>query len=153
MSLRIRGTLFAVLGLSGLIAAALSTPFRLVGLGVAFVFLFLAGSAFSTAARIASSLLTIVNKPVRVAVWGLPLPGCGDAVFEIDSISAFGAGLLIYLRPGAGARRSLLKVAQPTSARLQEGEIEIGDAAYVSWAGTKLKPAVGKHAPALVLFT
>jgi hypothetical protein len=36
---------------------------------------------------------------------------------------------------------------------MEQGRIEIADAAYVSWAGTKLQPAGGTKVPALVLFT
>ncbi|MGZ5475857.1 MAG: hypothetical protein ACXW29_05390, partial [Thermoanaerobaculia bacterium] len=91
---------------------------------------------------------------VRVEAWGMPLPASSEAIFEIDSVAAFGAGLLIHLRPGSGGRRrSLLKVAQPRSASVGEGRIEIGEAAYVSWAGTKIKRATGTNVPALKLLT
>ena len=82
----------------------------------------------------------------------MPLPASGEPIFEIDSISAFGAGLLIHLRAASGGPRSLLKIAQPGSARLEGDRLEIGQAAYVSFAGTKLRPAAGKTEPALVLF-
>ncbi|MGZ8829248.1 MAG: hypothetical protein ACXW2Q_02605, partial [Thermoanaerobaculia bacterium] len=108
----------------------------------------------SHANRLAGSLRPFLKKSVRVEAWGMPLPASSEAIFEIDSVAAFGAGLLIHLRPGSGGRRrSLLKVAQPRSASVSEGRIEIGEAAYVSWAGTKIKRATGTNVPALKLLT
>ncbi|MDQ2979516.1 MAG: hypothetical protein M3R62_09855 [Acidobacteriota bacterium] len=153
MTFKVRGIVLGILGLAGLAIALLNVQFRFLGLAVGFIFLFLAGTVFSKASRIANSLRPFVQKPVRVEVWGLPLPASGEALFEVDSIAAFGAGLLIHLRATSGGPRSLLKVAQPGSARLEDGRIEIGEAAYVSWAGTKLKPGVGGRVPAVVLLS
>ena len=72
-------------------------------------------------------------------------------MFEIDSVAAFGAGLLIHVRAAAGGPRILLKVAQPHAAIVREDRVEIGNAAYVSWAGGRLKRNVDPHVPALVL--
>jgi len=149
MRLKTRGIVFATCGLGGFGVALFNTQLRPIGLVVAVIFFFLAGTALSTASLIARSLQSFVGKPVRAEVWGRPLPNSGGEAFDVVSISAFGAGLLIRLRPSAGGRRSLLKVAQPKSARVEMGRIEIGDAAYVSWAGTKLQPA--RKAPATVL--
>jgi Na+-transporting methylmalonyl-CoA/oxaloacetate decarboxylase gamma subunit len=143
---------FTILGLAGL-AAFLSTRWNLVGLGVAVVFLFLAGTAFSNATQIAKAIRRFVKESVRVEVWGAALPASGAVIFEIVSISAFGAGLLIRLRATPGGPALLLKVAQPRAARLEEGRIEISEAAYVSWAGTRIKAAAGTKMPALVLLT
>lgn len=153
MNLKIRGALFIIFGLAGFAAALLNTQFHFLGVGVAVVCFLIAGTVFSKAYQLANSLRPFVKKFVRVEVWGIPLPASSEAIFEIDSVSAFGAGLLIHLRATSGGPRSLLKVAQPKSARLEEGRIEIGEAAYVSWAGTKLKPAVGTNMPALAFLT
>lgn len=153
MNLEIRGVLFTILGLAGLAAALLNPQFRFLGVAVGVIFFFLAGTGFSKANQIAISLRPFVKKPIRVEVWGMPLPASGEAILEVDSVKAFGAALLIHLRATSGGPRTLLKVAQPKSSRLEEGRIEIGEAAYVSWAGTKLKPAVGTNMPALVLLT
>jgi hypothetical protein len=152
-SLRIRGILFAVLGFAGIAAALLNPRWHLLGVGAALVFLFLGGTALSNATQIVRSLRPFVKESVRVEVWGAPLPSSSEAVFEIDSVTAFGAGLLIHLRTTPGGPRSLLKVAQPGSVMLDGDRIEISKARYVSWAGKKLKPALDKRAPALVLFT
>jgi hypothetical protein len=150
MALTVRSSLFALLGAVGLATAAFRPQYRLFGLGVAVIFLFLAATALSRATRIAGSLQSILKRPVGVEIWGAALPDHGDATFEVDSVSAFGAGLLIRLRPPEGSRK-LLKVAQPGPAQLQEGRIEIRDARYVSWAGTKLDRGAGGQQPALVL--
>lgn len=150
MTPRTRGGLFIVLAVAGLAFAALDTPLRLVGVTIAALFLFLAASIFSRAGGLARSLQPLVRKSVRVEIRGLPLEG--DAIFEVDSIKAVGAGLLIHLRAASGGSRRLLKIAQPRCPKLEEHRFEIGSAAYVSWAGTRRPPAAGTKAPAVVLF-
>lgn len=142
-----------MLGLSGLAVAFLNTPWRIPGVGAALVFLFLAGATFSKAAQIASALRGFIKESVRVEVWGVALTASGGTIFEIEAISAIGLGLLVYLRATPDGVRSLLKIAQPKSAKVEYDRIEISEAAYVSWAGTKLWPAVGAKTPALVLVT
>ena len=148
-----RGIFFAICGLAALAVAIFNPHLHLLTVGVAFACFLIAGSVFSNANRLAGSLRPFLKKSVRVEAWGMALPASNEAIFEIDSVSAFGAGLLIYLRPGSGGRRSLLKVAQPRSASVSEGRIEIGEAAYVSWAGKKIKRAAGTNVPALKLVT
>jgi hypothetical protein len=92
-----------------------------------------------------------VKKAVRIEVWGNPIPDASQPMFEIDSVVAFGAGLLIHVRVAAGGPRILLKVAQPHAAIVLEDRIEIDNAAYVSWAGGRLKRSVDPHVPAVVL--
>jgi hypothetical protein len=151
INLKIRAALFLLIGLVGFAAALLDPSFR-VGLGVGIVCFFLAGTTLSKATQIAHALRPLfLKKQVRVEVWGMPLPAPSEASLELDSIKAFGAGLLFHLRAGPGAPRTLLKVAQPGTMRLEGGRIEIDTAAYVSWAGTRLKPAPGAKMPALVL--
>lgn len=149
-----RGILFTIFGLAALAAAAsVDTKLRFLAVGLALVCFFIAGTVFSKAYQLAESLRPFVKKTVRVEVWGIPVPDSSQPIFEIDSIKALGAGLLIHLRATSGGPRSLLKVAQPTSATLREGRIEISEATYVSWAGTKLKRAVGTKMPAVALLT
>src|SRR5437016_4475068 len=102
MSPRARGIVFVVLGLAGFTAALFSSRLQFMGVGVGLIFFFLAGTVFSNATQIAKSLRPWVKKPVEVEVWGMPLPTSSQERFEIDSISAFGAGLLIHLRPASG---------------------------------------------------
>jgi hypothetical protein len=148
-----RGIPFVILGLAALAVALVDTKFRFLAVFVGLVCFFIAGTLLSKATQIAQSLRPLVKRTVRVEVWGRPLPDSSQPLFQIDSIRALGAGLLIHLRATSGGPRSLLKVAQPTSMTLNQDHIEISDAAYVSWAGTKLKPAVGTKMPALVLLT
>ena len=68
---------------------------------VATLLLILGATTFSKANQIASPLQPWVKKSVRVEIWGLPLSG---GSFKIESIRAFGAAILIQLRPAATAR-------------------------------------------------
>src|ERR1700686_3819854 len=87
--------------------------------------LFVAGTANSKAMRISRSLRPFVKKIVRVEVWGNAIPDSSRPMFEIDSIAAFGAGLLIQMRSTSGGPRILLKIAQPRSATVREDRVEI----------------------------
>lgn len=110
-----------------------------------------AGTAMSGANRIADSLAGFVGKRVAVDVWGAPLPASGDGHLVVESVTAFGAGLLIRLRAGADNPGVLLKVAQPR-ADMVSGELaEIHEAAYVSWAGTRLTRGARGQAPAVTI--
>jgi len=139
--------------LGGFLLASLDKTFSLLGIGVAVACLFLAGTSLSTASQLANSLQSFVKRPARVEVWGVGLAPSADAVFEIESIFALGAGLLIYLRSTPEGPASQLKVAQPLSATVVDGRLEIGGAAYISWRGKKLARAVDKKTPALTLVT
>jgi len=151
MTTKVRGIAFILLGLAALAAGSSRVPFHAMGIPLGAILLLLGASAFSNAGQLARALRPLVKASVRVEVWGAPLPGSTEGVFEIDSVLAYGAGLLFYLRPAGGGPRSLLKVAQPSAQRLEGGNVEIDGARYVSWAGTKLKRIEGTTAPALML--
>jgi hypothetical protein len=106
----------------------------------------IAGTALSKATRFKKLLRPFVKRKVSIEVWGVPIPDLSRPVFEIDSISALGAGLLIHLRTNSGGPRVLLKIAEPVSTTIHEGHIEISDARYVSFAGMKLKRIPGSNA-------
>lgn len=127
--------------------------FQILLIAVGLVCFLVAATALSKAGQLATSLRPLVKRSVLVHVWGLPLPATNDAPFRIESISALSAGLRVHLRPVSGGPRSFLKVAQPRSARVDDSGVEIRDAAYVSWAGTKIKPNVGSRLAALTLVT
>ncbi len=146
---KMRGIVFSLFGLASLFVAATIAQFEFMALAIGLACFLIAASSFSNAGQLAPSLRPFVKRSVRVEVWGASLPATTAPLFELDSVSAVGAGLLIHLRAISGGPRTLLKVAQPGSARLEGARLEIGEARYVSWAGTKLKPHVGK--PALVL--
>jgi hypothetical protein len=114
--------------------------------------LLVAGTANSKAMRISRSLRPFVKTIVRVEVWGNAIPDSSRPMFEIDSIAVFGAGLLIHMRSTSGGPRMLLKIAQPRSATVLEDRVEIRGAAYVSWAGGRLKRSVDAQVPAVVLY-
>lgn len=129
---RMLGAVFGLVGLGAL--ATLS----LAGIGVAVVAFLVAGTAMSGANRIASSLVGFVGKRVIVDAWGAPIPVTGGSYLVVESVTAFGAGLLIRLRVGADGNGVLLKMAQPRAATVGDEIAEIREAAYVSWGGTKL---------------
>jgi hypothetical protein len=115
------------------------------------VLLFIAATLNSKAMGISRSLRPFVKRSVRIEVWGNAIPDSSRPMFEIDSIAALGAGLLIHVRAAAGGPRMLLKVAQPRTATVRDDRIEIDDAAYVSFAGGRLKRSGDAHIPAVVL--
>ena len=139
--------ILGLVGLGGLLIAAFSAPYRVLGLGLGVIALFMSATLLSRASGLVPALRPFVNKRVRVTVWGSPLTG----EFEVDSVAAFGAGLLIHLRTSTVAKRTLLKVAQPRSPNARGGRVEIGQAAYVSWAGKKLPRAGDPAIPAVVI--
>lgn len=140
MSHHLRGIALVAIGLAALVAAPFNTgPYRFAAITIAFVTFLLAATVLSRAGELARSLAPFVKRSVHVQVWGAPLPSTDGSPLEVDSIRAFGAGLLIHLRPGAGGAKVLLKVAQPGAARLEDDGFAIGEARYVSWGGTKLR--------------
>ena len=149
--LKALGIVFTIVGVVGFVVALLRPQIQLLGVGVGVISFFLAASSFSTAAHLARALVPWVNSRVYVEVWGKPLGDSGEEILEINSIAAFGAGLLIHLSAMPSVPRSLLKIAQPRSARFEEGRFEIPEARYVSWAGRKLPPVTETRMPALVL--
>lgn len=150
-SLRIRAAAFTLVGLAGFILSSADPVLRVPGVLMACLFFLLAGTTLSNASQIARAVRPFVGKSVGVEVRGRPLPVPGETAFRIDSISAFGAGLLIRLRPASGGPRRLLKVAQPGPATVRDDRVEIRGAAYVSWAGARLGPGTGDGVPTLVL--
>ena len=148
---RARGIVVAAAGAAGLVLASSVPRLRPVGLTLGLLFLFLAGTAFGRASGLATSLRPFVGRPVRVEVWGASLPGSGEARYEVASIMAFGAALLIHLRAVPGGRRILLKVAQPGSGRVEDNHLEVADARYISWNGTRLPRSVGVAALVLAM--
>jgi hypothetical protein len=150
---RLLGGFFLLLGLVCMGTFWLNSEIRLLGVVFGFVFLFFGGSILSKANTCAVTLRQLLNQRVRVEVWDLPLPVPDPGVFEIESIASFGVGCLVYLRSITGGQPTLLKIAQPSSVHLQEGQIAITFAGYVSWAGKRIKSATGKRAPSTVLFT
>jgi len=149
MTPRTRGAVFIALAVAGLAFATVDTPLHPAGLAIAALFFFLATGVFSRAGGLAHSLQPLVRISVRVEIRGLPLEG--GAIFEVESIKAVGAGLLIHLRAASGGSRRLLKIAQPRSPRPEQSRFEIGSAAYVSWAGARQPLVAGTKAPAVVL--
>jgi hypothetical protein len=146
-----RGVVFVLLGLAGIWVGLQAAEFRFFGVALAMFSFFLAASFLGKAGRLAAALRPLVGRAVRVEIWGMPPPGAGDALFEVASVTGFGAGLLLHLLPDSDGPGTVLKVAQPGSEKLEDMRIEIGAAAYVSWAGTKIAPPAGSSAPPVAL--
>jgi hypothetical protein len=153
MRLKLRRIAFAALGLAAVSRALVTSEYHFLFLAVGIGCFLVAGTAFSKAGQVATSLRSFCGRRVRVHVWGQPLPDTNDAPFQIESISALGAGLRISLRPVSGGSRSFLKVAQPGLATVEHDGVEIRDARYVSWNGAKLKREMGGNTSALTLMT
>ena len=127
--------------------AAFVPRWSVVAIFIGGLFMFVVASASSEAGRLASSARSFRQRLIDVRVWGQTLPASSSSRFEVAAITAAGAGLLIQLR--FGGKTTLLKVAQPREGHVKEDSIEIGDARYVSWGGTKLPRAAG--VPAVVI--
>jgi hypothetical protein len=141
----LRGGLIAG-SLAAVVAAAVTST---AGFLVVAVLLVLpVATSLSQAGRLASSLQGLKRQAVDAVVWGVPIRGPRGTGLRVASVGSVGAGLLIYLMNGEGAK-ILLKVAQPRSWLVEGGRVVIGDAAYVQWAGEKLARAEGCPAVAI----
>jgi len=141
--------LLVAIGCAGVASSLMTSTLRFAGVALAVACFFVAGTMLSAASAMAVQARSLVDESVRVEVWGRPLqisPNEPNAV--VESVKVFGAALLIRLGPAVGGRHKLLKIAQPKHLTVLEGRVEIREARYVSWAGTKLKRAAG--APAVV---
>ncbi|HSP16004.1 MAG TPA: hypothetical protein VLV78_14765 [Thermoanaerobaculia bacterium] len=118
---------------------------------VGVVCLFAVATFLSRAGQLAAPLRRLQGEMVDIRVWGEPLPVPGEVKLHLESVRAFGAGLLLFLRPSSGDDRMLLKIAQPKDARLHERGVEIADAAYVQFGGKRLKRLPGSSALRLVI--
>jgi hypothetical protein len=104
------------------------------------LFLFLAGaSLFGRVAGLAGKVSHLVGKTVKVKVWGSDLPGDKGSGFRLDKVSALGAGLHLYLRPLPDGASTHLKIAQPRGAVVGQSGVEVIEAKYIQWAGSKIK--------------
>lgn len=131
------------IGLGGLAVAAAAPGFRFAGVLLAVFCLFAAATALSQAGRSAVGLQQYLGQHVHMHIWGAHVPEAADATFRLVSVRAFGAGLLFRLAPTSGGKAALLKVAQPKSVSNHLHSIEIGDAAYVQWAGARVPRVQG----------
>ena len=135
-----------VSGLAAVVAAAVTSTGSLLILAI--LLLFPVITTLSQAGRLAAALQGLKHRPVNAAVWGAPIRGPETSELRVESVGAMGAGLLIYLT-GVGEAKTLLKVAQPRSWRVEDTRIVIDEAAYVQWAGKRLARAEGVPAIAI----
>ena len=106
---------------------------------------FVLATKSSSAGRMTAPLRRLRDAEVDVRVWGSPLPGSGRPSHRVDSVRAFGAGLLIWLQV-RGGEIILLKIAQPKGLRQEGRRVEIAEARYVQWNGVRLGRADGVSA-------
>jgi hypothetical protein len=146
-----RGVFFVLLGLAGVWVGLQAAEFRFFGVALAMFSFFLAGSFLGKAGRLAAALRPLMGRTVRVEIWGMPPPGTGGAHFDVNSFTGFGGSLFVHLLPDSDGPGAVLRVAQPGSEKLEDMRIEIGTAAYVSWAGMKVVRPAGTSAPPVAL--
>ena len=144
MSLVVRSPLARIGLIAGSLACCVASALtsRSSFLAVAVVLLVPIGTSLSHAGRIAVSLRNLRQRDVAAVVWGVPIVGSAPGSLRVESIGAVGAGLLFYLSQ-SGDARTLLKVAQPRSWRVEHGGLIVQEAAYVQWAGKRLARAQG----------
>ena len=108
-----RGIVFSLFGLASLFVAATIAHFEFMALAIGLACFLIAASSFSNAGQLAPSLRPFVKHPVRVEVWGASLPATTAPLFELDSVSAVGEGLLIHLRAISGGPGPCSRLPNP----------------------------------------
>jgi hypothetical protein len=137
----------AAVAIGGLSASAFTSLFVfLVPAVVALLFL---ATSFSEAARLAETLQAFLRRTAEVRAWGVALRVPSGATLTITSVKSFGAGLHVFLQVSSHGSTTHLKVAQPSRAQVFPQRLIIESAAYVQWAGRRLRPVTG--APALTI--
>ena len=86
-----RGALFVVLGLIGVAIGLNAAEYRPFGVALAMLSFALGASLLGKAGRLSAALRPLVGRSVRVEVWGEPLPGPRDGLFDVESITGIGA--------------------------------------------------------------
>ena len=152
MRRRVLGILFVTIGMAGFAIALVNPSFGTIGVVLGLGSFFAAGTLFGKGHKVVTALQPFVSKLVRVEIWGVEPPSLSNGSYRIDSMSAIGAGLHIFLQAVSGGPLTDLKVAQPERMKLEDGRFEVPEAAYVSLSGRKLKPIDGTKEPALVVF-
>ena len=127
-----------VIGVAGIIAAALSPVGRIFGLPLTVLSLFVLASLMSRAGKLVTQLAEFKGQPVTILLWGAPPEQENDKVFRVRAIRAFGAGLHLWLERSSGLDCAHLKIAQPSGVLRVGEDFRIDGAAYVQWAGRKV---------------
>lgn len=140
---------FLAIGVAALCYAAKGEGQRPIGIVAALASFFAAGSLISKVGTLSSKLRPFIGRTVTVRVWGNKLPD--GELFTVESVSAIGAGLHIYLRPHPDGAPMHLKIAQPRQPQVTESTLEIADAKYIQWAGRKIRREGDGSVPAFVM--
>ncbi|HTY08633.1 MAG TPA: hypothetical protein VMF29_05670 [Candidatus Edwardsbacteria bacterium] len=125
------------------------------------ILLFAVGTAMALAmGRIARrnrdlyrDLRPFTDLPVKVTVWDGTLPGSDGVEQRIETIRIIGVGMWLFLRSGAGGKRTALKIAQYRDPQIAGRQASIPFVHYVQWAGKRLRSPEGKRAPGTVVIT
>ena len=104
-----------------------------------------------TTAELAKAIRPRVTRCALLEIWGAPVFRPGDIVYDVESITALFAGLTLHLRSVGGGERRALKIAQPGAAKVEEGRLEIAEAAYVQWVSEQFRAPAETTKPALLL--
>ena len=114
-----RGAFFVALGLVGVGIGINATEYRPFGAMLATLSFVLGASLLGRPARLSTALRPLVGRVVRISAWGEPLPGSAGALYVIETITGFGAGLHIQLfRHDDEESGGILKIAQPANESL-----------------------------------
>ncbi|HET8773325.1 MAG TPA: hypothetical protein VFP80_06020 [Thermoanaerobaculia bacterium] len=106
--------------------------------------------SLSKGGRFSESLHALRHRAIEIRVWGQPLPQTGPAPCRIVRVVFYGPSLRLFVTSG-DKWATELKIARPRNMSFHERRAEIGDAAYVRWAGQKLAPLTGSPAVTLTL--
>jgi hypothetical protein len=104
-----------------------------------------------TTVELAKAIRPRVTRCALLEIWGAPVFRPGDVVYQVESVTALFAGLTLHLRSVAGGERRALKIAQPGPAKIEEGRLEIAEAAYVQWVSQQFRAPAETNKPALLL--
>lgn len=147
------GIVLLILGLLGVACLTLNSPFRFLGLAFGFLLFVVALGILGKSGQFARALKPFVKKPVRLEIWGEPLPGTEGGILQIDSVAPLGLGIWIYLRPLSGGKKLKLKIAQPTTLAIGSSGAEITFAGYVQWDSRRIKDLNNRRAPGTVVLS
>jgi hypothetical protein len=92
-----------------------------------------------------------VKQCALLEIWGQLVFRPGDVIYDVVKVAAPGDALELQLRLEPEGDQQTLEIARPRKVKVDQGRLEIGEAASVRWAGEEIKPQPGSKKPALVL--
>ena len=113
---------------------------------IALILIFFGANFFSKISELSQKMRPFIGKKVRIQVWGSALNYDGSGIFVLQSVSAIGAGLHLYLSPMPKGSPKHLKIAQPREATLNKKNVNVGNAKYIQWEGRMTKKVENEKA-------